>query len=241
MVLLQVEDSLDIGTSKFVRDEERASKNFSSNPRNNISPTSTMINGRTSTLKHGTISTTQTETTAKLKIEDTDKAFASQRALAQYIVVSVRPDVCAPVQLLSLGNSQTTSAQYKDLEKSTTLLRKTHTQRLNFVPLEKWTNRMVLLTDSSFANSEGLKGQLGYVILLVGDSGACNILHYGRHKCKCDARSVMAAEVQSLVIGFEFFLLIRNLAQELVGQTISFEETIDSRMVLKIIAKDANT
>lgn len=98
---------------------------------------------------------------------------------------------------------------------------------------------MVLLRDASFANAEGIKSQLLYVILFAGDLGACNIGHHGSNKCKRLARSAMSAKVQALILGFYFAFLIRNLAQEIMGKTRCFETMIYSNTVLNIVAKDA--
>lgn len=51
----------------------------------------------------------------------------------------------------------------------------------------------------------------------------------------------MAAEMQALVPGFDFSFLIRNLAQKMLGNTVSIEAMIDLRTVFHIVAKDART
>ena len=47
------------------------------------------------------------------------------------------------------------------------------------VGLDPKTLAMKLFTDSSFANAEKNKSQLGFVLILQDNSGKGNILHYG--------------------------------------------------------------
>lgn len=99
----------------------------------------------------------------------------------------------------------------------------------------------MLLANESFANVEGLKYQLGYFLLMVDDGGDCNILHYGSNKCKRVVRSVMAAEVIALVLGFDYSYIVLNLVEEIMGRKVSLEAMIDSRTVFNIVANDAKT
>lgn len=101
--------------------------------------------------------------------------------------------------------------------------------------------RFVLLTDESFANAEGLKSQLGYVLIMVDDSEKWKILHYDSNKCRRIARSVMAAKIQALVLGFEHAFLIKDLAEEVIGKKMDLEAMIDSSTVFYVVAKDGAT
>lgn len=83
----------------------------------------------------------------------------------------MHPEMCAPVQLLSHGSDLTTAAEFTALHNFIEFLLKTEHQGLNFVPLDLDTARLVLLTDTSFANAEGLKSQLGYILLMIDDEG----------------------------------------------------------------------
>lgn len=53
--------------------------------------------------------------------------FASQRAMAQYIRVTVGPNVCAAVQLIQSDNKPTTEESFKSLGKAFAFPAKTDT------------------------------------------------------------------------------------------------------------------
>lgn len=79
---------------------------------------------------------------------------------------------------------------------------------------------MILLADAFFENAYGTKSQLGYLLLFADKNLKCNIVHYGSNIFKRISRSVMEAEIQALVLGFDFSFLIKDLVQELLGMTI---------------------
>ena len=112
---------------------------------------------------------------------------------------------------------------------------------LTYVNLDLNTCRIVLLSDASFANNVDLKSQLGYLILLVDGSNKCNILHYGSNRCKRVCRSVMAAELHALTLGFDYAIIIREMLNEILGRMLKIEAMIDSKTVFNVIAKDSQT
>ena len=186
-------------------------------------------------------SMSQADKIEKLAIAETQQEFTSQRALAQYIGVNVRPDICAPVQLIAPGKLPTTDKERKSLKKTTKFLKETIDQGLNYVALDLKTTKLVLMTDASFANAEGMRSQLGYLVLMVDDDDNCNIVHYGSNRCKRVARSVMAAEIQALVLGFDFAFIVKDLIEEILGREVKLEALVDSKTVFDVIARDAQT
>lgn len=51
----------------------------------------------------------------------------------------------------------------------------------------------------------------------------------------------MAAEVQELVLGFDFAFLVKDLIEEILGHKIRLEVMIDRRTVFNVVAKDGQT
>ena len=241
LILLQVDDSLGIGTPKFWEDEEIGSKSFRCKPRTKLSEKPTSFNGIFIKHQDGRYTIDQQDKIEKLTIAKTQKEFSSMRALAQYIGVNTRPDICAPIQLIAPGNKQTTTAEFKSLTKTTNFLTKTKNQGLDFIKLNLESARIVLATDASFANTADLKSQLGYFIMLVDDKQRCNVLHYGSNKCQRIARSVMAAEIQALMLGFDYAFYVRDLLEEILGRSFKIEAMIDSKTVFNVVAKDGKT
>lgn len=83
--------------------------------------------------------------------------------------------------------------------------------------------------------------QIGYVILLVDNHERCIIVKYVSNKCRHIARSVMAAEVHALVLGFNIAFLPRDLAEELLGRPVQLEAILDSKTGFDVIARDGMT
>lgn len=84
------------------------------------------------------------------------------------------------------------------------LLKKTLKQGLKFKVLDLRTVKVIIATDASFANARGNEIQLRYIDQILDEEGTSNIFHYGSNSFKFIEMSVMAAEVQALVLGFYF-------------------------------------
>lgn len=241
-IILQVDDSFGVGTETFLHDEATAVTQFKHKPRQILGATAVRFNGlHISKLNDGKVLLGQHEKIEKLQTPSDEKRFASMRALAQYVGVNIGPDICAPVQLVAPGSEQTTAAEFKTLEKVIDFLKDTKDFKMVFTPLKLDTARLVLISDASFANARGLKSQLGYIIALVDDDGNCNIIHWGSNRCRRIARSVLAAEVHGLVLGFDYVFIIQKLAEELLGRQVKVEAYTDSKTLFNVIAKDGAT
>lgn len=96
LIVLQVDDSLGVRTHTFLPEEESRSHIFKRKERKEFEETGQVLNGKTIP-KEGSsaIMVHQYLKIARLSPPSTQKAFASQRGLAKYIDVRVRPDVCA--------------------------------------------------------------------------------------------------------------------------------------------------
>lgn len=242
MIILQVDDSLGLGTDTFMEEEERASTEFRCKPRKQIKEGCQEFNGSVvSQYKNATITLTQEAKIQKLNIPTDEKAFISHRALAQYIGVSVRPDVCAPVQLVAPGNQPITKPEYSQLTRSIKFLKSTARTGLKFVPLDIDTMRVVIMSDASFANARGGKSQLGFVIAMVDKNNRANIVHYASCRCRRVARSVMAAEIHALVTAFDFAFVIADMLGEIMSRQPTIEALVDSRTLFDVIAKAGKT
>lgn len=86
-----------------------------------------------------------------------------------------------------------------------------------------------------------MKRQLGYVSLMLEKHNNCNILHYGSNKCQRIERSVMAAEIQALVLEFDEELLLQDLIKQILRKLIRIEAMIDINNVFNFVARDGKT
>lgn len=76
---------------------------------------------------------------------------------------------------------------------------------------------------------------------MVDAKDRANIVHYGSNKSKRVARSVLAAEMHGLTLGFDYAFVIKTMLEEIIGRTVQVEALIDSKTLFNVIAKDAST
>jgi hypothetical protein len=113
----------------------------------------------------------------------------------------------------------------------------TASDRLTFVPLDLETLRVVLHTDASFANADGMKSQLGFVIMLLDGKNNANIVHYASRRCTRVTRRVLAAELYALVLGFDHSVLVREICTEILERAVSIDGMIDSHTLFDIVTR----
>lgn len=116
----------------------------------------------------------------------------------------------------------------KLLAKVIKFLTNTIDQGLNYVPLDMPSARLVLLTDASFENAKGLLSQLRFLLLMGDRNGDCNDIHYVSSRCKRVVRSVIAAELFTLVVGYDSGYTVSHLIEELTNHRLPLEALVDS-------------
>jgi hypothetical protein len=77
-----------------------------------------------------------------------------------------------------------------------------HSRDINYVKLDSTKFRLMIFTNSFFANNRDLFSQIDYVICLT-NSKHVNIVHWSSIKCKRVTRSVLAAELYALIHDFD--------------------------------------
>jgi len=172
-----------------------------------------------------------------LEIPKTERESVSARAKLQYVATVSRPDLASPVQLLASKVKHPSEETRKIIAYS----KETCQKGLRFVNLDKDTMRIVLFTDASFGNTQDLSSQIGFVVTLVDGDNNANIIHYGSKKCRRVTRSVMAAEILALVIGFDQAYIVKHALGELLDIDIPIDAFIDSRTTFNCVAKNAST
>lgn len=80
--------------------------------------------------------------------------------------------------------------------------------------------RLIVHSDSSFANMADLKTELGFVILLSNETTIVNRLHHRIYKCKRVVGSVLGAETHACADDFDASYAIRHDLQQIVAQNI---------------------
>lgn len=164
--------------------------------------------------------------------------LTSARALAQYIGICCRPDVCVAVQLLEPGKEPTTSQEKKDFSKAISRLQDTGDVGQNYKNLDLSSVKIFVISDAAFGNSRVFKSQLGYVILLQDKHGTANIVHNCSNRCKGATRSVLATEPHALVLAFDQAYGLRELTTEILEKNLLIEAVIDSKTLFDVVVKD---
>lgn len=184
---------------------------------------------------------TKSKKIENLSTPTTEEGFRSQSALAQYIVVNCRPDVCAAVQLIAPGSTKVEDAQFKSLGKAVPHLKETKKIGFDFVKLDIASVCVVVWPDASFAKAIGMKSQLGFVNPLPYGQKRAYIDHYGFNRCHRLSRSIMAAEVHALVHAFDNGFVVQEVLEELLGRRVELEAFVDSRTLFNVIANNSCT
>lgn len=120
-------------------------------------------------------------------------------------------------------------------------MKETPSGGLRFKPLDMQSMKLVVLSDAAFGNSRGYRSQLGYVILLTDASGTSNIIHYTSNRFKRVTRSVLAAEVNALILAFDSCYLIQDMKHEIIGIPLDMDAFVDSRTLVLVVATDGAT
>lgn len=81
---------------------------------------------------------------------------------------------------------------------------------------------LTFIKDESLANSLNMKSQLGFVLLVIDETGRENVIHYGSNRCKRVTRSFMASDLHALVLGYDSSYTIQHLVEEIRGRSCNF-------------------
>jgi ribonuclease HI len=236
-VVLQVEDSLGIGTDSFIADELRESVAFVGKGRVVLDKNPINFNGFTIQRDgDGNILMHQVAKLSDMAEAQTTDEYSSIRAKGAYIATCTRPDLAAPFQLLI--SSDPTTSQFRKLNKLSARCREIASIRngsLRFKRQDLSSLRLLVFTDAAFANAEGYASQLGTIIVLADGEGRANILHWFSPKSKRVTRSVAAAELHALVHGLDVAFLLAHTLHSILQKQIEICAYTDSRILFNSV------
>jgi hypothetical protein len=111
-----------------------------------------------------------------------------------------------------------------------------HFRDINYVKLDSTKLRLVIFTNSSFANNRDLFSQIDYVICLT-NSKHVNIVHWSLIKCKRVTRSVLAAELYALAHDFDLDAALKVTLSAILDCFVSLILCIDSKSLYDCLIK----
>jgi hypothetical protein len=107
---------------------------------------------------------------------------------------------------------------------------------INYVKLDSTKFRLMIFTNSSFANNRDLFSQIDYVTCLT-NSKHVNIVHWSSIKCKRVTRNVLAAELYALAHDFDLDVVFKATLSAILDRFVSLIFCIDSKSLYDYLIK----
>ena len=165
--------------------------------------------------------------------------YVAQRARGAYVASVSQPEAAFDLSYAA----QTKDPQDEDVRRLNKCLKwqsENEKRGISFVRLDLGKLRIVVFTNSSFANNKDMSSQIGYVIVLSDDTSA-NIIHWSSTKCRRVTRSVLAAELYALAHGFDIASVLKATIDGIVrpwrSKPVDIIACTDSRSLYDCLIK----
>jgi hypothetical protein len=239
---MQTDDTLILATAELASIEQ-AELCFPSKPRQELTITDPIqFNGARIRLEAaGSIVLTQSRQISKIELVKTADDYIAQRARGAYIATVSQPERAFGYSFAAQVSGSPTADQIDFLNKQLAWQLDHPDRGLRFVPLDLSTLRVAVFTDSSFANNVDMSSQIGYIVVTVDKNSAANIVHWGSIKCRRVTRSVLAAELYAMSLGFDYATVIRSTIQQILGRLIELTIYIDSKSLYDCLVRLGST
>ena len=216
LVGLMVDDSLIAGTEAFLALEDKKLKE--SGIRSKISQALTVDNSLTfggclvSLNRDGSINyrqRKQLDSLQKVAIDPPIRAeFAAQRARGAWVASNCQPEATFDYSFAAQA-TEPSESDVKKLNGRIIWQQENRARGLRFVPLARDRLQLVVFTDAAFANNRDGSSQIGFVLVLT-DGKLADIVHWSSVKCRRITRSILAAELFAVMLGFDASAVIRS-------------------------------
>ncbi len=111
-----------------------------------------------------------------------------------------------------------------------------HFRNINYVKFDLTKLRLIIFTNSFFANNHDLFSQIDYVICLTNLKHV-NIVHWSSIKCKRVIRNVLATELYALTHDFDLDVALKTTLSAILDRFISLILCINSKSLYDCMIK----
>eukprot|EP00170_Pyropia_yezoensis_P001479 contig_6504_g1483 len=175
-----------------------------------------------------------------LKLSATYDEFASVRAAVAWLS-HTRPDLCCAINRAAQATPKSYCKRHiRELNKAIKLAKNTSDWALIYRTLRRGSLRLKVYADASFASNDDGSSQLGYLILLCDDRGACHVLSYSSKKSRRVVRSIMAGEVYAFANAFDEALVIKYDLERIYHKHIPLIMLTDSKQLFDVITRTSH-
>jgi Reverse transcriptase (RNA-dependent DNA polymerase) len=239
---MQTDDTLILATDELA-DTEQTALCFPSKPRQELTTTEPIhFNGALIELeRNGSITITQSRQISKIEPVQSPEGYIAQRARGAYIATVSQPERAFGYSFAAQVSGLPTAEQIEFLNKQLSWQLEHANRGLRFVPLDLPTLRVAVFTDSSFANNPDMSSQIGYIVVIVDKNDAANIVHWGSVKCRRVTRSVLAAELYAMSLGFDNAVVIKSTIQRILNRLVDLTIYIDSKSLYDCLVRLGST
>jgi hypothetical protein len=262
IVGLQTDDTLFLGDQTFAKAEETELKKakFLAKEREQLTIENPIKfnGGQIKLSNNGTIELTQTHQCQNLKLVALKEVnitnskgelrqavtpkdqYVAQRARGAYIATVCQPEASFDLSFAAqIVNPKEEDA--KRLNKRLQWQINNQSRGLRFVKLDQDSLKIVIFTDSSFANNKDNTSQIGFVIVIADKDNNANIIHWSSIKCKRVTRSVLASELYAMAHGFDHGAVLKSTTEKILQIDLPLVLCTDSKSLYECLVKLGTT
>ena len=182
----------------------------------------------------------------KLEALPLDATFGDFRSARMKLawLAHTRPDCLFHISQLAQVTSDRFESDKRNIIKQYNLAAKLAKEQKYFLRtphLNREPIRVVGFSDASFANNHDLSSQLGYIIMLVDDTGTMAPIHFKSYKARRIARSAMAAEVIAFSDMSDVAVTLSSEISLLLGRQVPVQLLTDNKSLFDVISKGSRT
>lgn len=147
-----------------------------------------------------------------------------------------QPDLCCAINRAAQRTEKSYSRRHiRVVNRAIKRAKDTSEWGLLYRPLRRGSLPLKVYADASFASSDDGSSQLGYLIWLSDDRGACHVLSYSSKKSILVVRSIMAGEVYAFANALDEAYVIKHDLDRIYRQHVPLVMWTDSKQLFDVI------